>query len=333
MQDKQEEIVTTTPVTRSFKWANVGIAFSTIGTLILFGAFGLSYFNLIQTNQSMTQMLSQLQTEQSKTGQTVNALEQTAQKSEALSAQQEKIMNDWKAAQNNSLEKWYVAEAQYLVRLANDHLQYTYNTTMAVTLLKRADDILQTINDPNLLPIRKSLGADVVNVSAASDVDETKLYSRLVALSNLVDQLPLPTSIGKTLETQPVAVPNNATWWESFKTKSWESLSKIVIVRNDAANVLPLIIPEEKVFLFQNLHAQLDAAMWAVLHHNNEVYQANLTRASSWIQVYFVQDAEATKNMLQNLEELRKINIQPANANLAATLQLFDTYFTDVKGA
>ncbi len=44
------------------------------------------------------------------------------EKSVELSAKQEQIIADWQAAQKGNLNKWYVAEAQYLVRLANDHL-------------------------------------------------------------------------------------------------------------------------------------------------------------------------------------------------------------------
>src|SRR5438045_770691 len=94
---------------------------------------------------------------------------------------------------------------------------------------------------------------------------------------------------------------------------------------------LPLILPDEKIFLYQNLHAQLENAMWAVLQQNADIYQSSLKRASAWVQLYFAQDAAQTKIMLQNLEELQKINIQPTSINLAATLQLFDQYFIQLK--
>jgi uroporphyrin-3 C-methyltransferase len=104
-------------------------------------------------------------------------------------------------------------------------------------------------------------------------------------------------------------------------------------VRDTAKNALPLILPEEKAFLYQNLHAQMESAMWAVLQHNNDVYQASLARSLAWIQLYFDQEAAPTKNMLQNIAELQKTNIELKATNLSATLQLFDNYFAQTKAA
>ena len=60
-------------------------------------------------------------------------------------------------------------------------------------------------------------------------------------------------------------------------------VKQIVVVRYNASTTLPLVLPEEKSFLYQNLHAEMESAMWAVLHRNPSVYQTSLTRLTSWI--------------------------------------------------
>ncbi|HEX4045654.1 MAG TPA: uroporphyrinogen-III C-methyltransferase, partial [Gammaproteobacteria bacterium] len=89
--------------------------------------------------------------------------------------------------------------------------------------------------------------------------------------------------------------------------------------------------PEEKMFLYQNLHAQMEGAMWAVLQHNTAIYQASLARAIVWITHYFDPAAAVSTTLLQQLQTLEKTNLQPATANLADTLQLFDQYFAGEK--
>jgi uncharacterized protein HemX len=90
---------------------------------------------------------------------------------------------------------------------------------------------------------------------------------------------------------------------------------------------MPLVMPEERGFLYQNLHAEMQNAMWAVLHHNGAVYQASLAHINSWIKQYFVQQAPATISMLQSLVALQAINIQPQTTNMTALVQQFDGYF------
>jgi len=80
----------------------------------------------------------------------------------------------------------------------------------------------------------------------------------------------------------------------------------------------------KKIFLYQNLHAQINYAAWGLLHENTAIYAASLAQASNWIKQYFVQDSQTTQFILQQLTELQKINVKPASTTLSNTLQLFD---------
>lgn len=94
-------------------------------------------------------------------------------------------------------------------------------------------------------------------------------------------------------------------------------------MRNTGTTAAPLIFPEEKMFLYQNLHAQLENAMWAALHHNPDVYKTSLARASAWITQYFAQEAPETKAVLARLNELQQVDVKAAvatNTNEQATV-------------
>lgn len=263
----------------------------------------------------------------------VSVLQEADQQSQAVATKQQQMINEWEAAQKGDLEKWYVAEAEYLVKLANDHVQFTHNMTLAITLLQRADQILSQVQDSRLLEIRKSIAANLANLQASQPIDTTKVYVQLTALNNLIDQLPLPIN-PLPANTQQTTITTNdpeATWWQKGLSHTWQALSKIVIVRNTSQNSLPLVLPEEKIFLYQNLHAQMESAMWGVLHHNAAVYQLSLMRASAWIQKYFTPESPMVKSTLQQLQQLQSLNLQTPMVNLNATMQLFDNYFSQNK--
>lgn len=325
--DEQKKVKTH----RSY-WVNVGIFFSTFAIIILILAFAYGYFELSKLNVHLAQMLSDLTQQNVRHQQditalqtTLNDLQQMTQKSQALSAQQEQFISEWRSAQKGDLNKWHIAEAKYLVKLADDQLQFSNNIPLAILLIQEADKILASMQDVSVNVIRKSLATDLLHLQAVPPIDMTALYLRLTALNNQVDKLSLPFNPlkGEEPSNQSATDTTGLPWWKAGLVYSWDALRKIVIVRNNA-NTLPLVMPDEKIFLYQNLHAQMEAAMWGLLYRKEQVYKASLERASAWIKQYFVQEAALTKTVLQEIETLQKENIQPAAMNLSNTLQLFD---------
>jgi len=327
---------------RRFNWAGLGFFISTFAVVVFFAAFGYGYFQLAKINVALAKSISEVQndtsankTELADLQKSIEALQQNTQQSQALTNQQAQLIAAWQAAQKGDLEKWYVAEAAYLVKLANDHLQFSSDTQMALNLLESADQVLQKAQNSKVLELRKAVATDIASLQAVPVVDITALYLRLAALNNLLDQLPLP-SHPLIADTAPASTEQPAAslpWWKAGLAQSWQALRKIVIVRNTASTALPLILPEEKIFLYQNLHAQCEAAMWAVLHRNNAIFQNNLARMQDWIKLYFEQNANETKSMLDNVEALQKINIQASAINLDATSQAFDQYLAQTSAA
>lgn len=310
-----------------------------LATLVILAMVsGLVYHNyqLTQINIQMAQQVTALQktteTHQAKLAtleSSLSQVQQDGQKSQALSEKQEQIIADWQAAQKGDLNKWYVAEAQYLVKLANDHLQFTHDTTLALTLLQRAEQVLQAIQDPSLLDLRKSLAADLEKVKSIPTIDTSAIYLKLNAIDTQVEQLPFPPRPLSVTAAEKVAtaLPADATWWQKIVIQTKDALREIVIVRNTTDKSLPLVLPEEREFFYLNLHSQLQDAMWAVLHHRAAVYEASINRSQKWIEQYFEQNAVLTKNTIETLRTLQQINIQPVAIDLAATLKLFDDYF------
>lgn len=337
MSDKTDEMIAEEKKSASCHMkSKVGFFFLLFAFILVICGFGYGYFQLAKVNVALAQKISVLENragegrDEIKTLQnSLIELQQAGQKTQAASEKQEQMMADWQAVQKGDLSKWNVAEAHYLVKLANDYMQYTHNTVLVLTLLQRAEQVLQNLQDPTIVEIRKSLASDIANLQALPKVDTTSIYLQLTTINDQLDQLPLPASPLKSDSNQETIAEETALpWWKKGLNRSLQALKQIVIVRYDGSKTLPLVLPEEKIFLYQNLHAQVENIMWAVLNRDASVYGASLTRAITWIQRYFVQDAQITKTVLQNLQALQKIEIQPSAINFSATIQLFDTYFS-----
>jgi uroporphyrin-3 C-methyltransferase len=318
---------------RSFG-ASFSIFISVVTAVVCITGFAYCYLQVVNVDKQFAQMNTVMQKSEpqdiSGLQNTVNNLQQSMQKSQTLSAQQEQLITEWRAAQSGDLNKWHIAQARYLISMANDQLQYMHNVKLAIQILQQADKELQSSQDAVLLEVRKSLASDIANLQALQPVDVTAVFLQLNALNNLVDKLPLPLKPLQQDQSQQTA-PVQTSSWKAGLESAWAGLNKIVIIRKNDASALPLVLPDEKIFLYQNLHAQLDSASWGLLHDNAAIYTASLERARAWIQQYFLQDAPETKNLLQQLAELQKMNIQPAVITLSNTLQLFDGYLAQIK--
>ncbi len=139
-----------------------------------------------------------------------------------------------------------------------------------------------------------------------ANVEET--YTRLMALSDQLGQLPLATIATEQKPAVPEP-PTKQVWWKKGLWESWLVLQKIVVVRHNENNTLPLMIPSEREFLYQNLQAQLDTAIWGLLHHKPVIYRTSLAQLNNWIKKYFDQEAPTTKAVLTSLTELQAINV------------------------
>ena len=169
---------------------------------------------------------------------------------------------------------------------------------------------------------------------AASQPDDqvtTDLYTRLLRFDEALQQLPFG-AVAKPAEVQTVALvsenaatdENTASWWQKGINRAMALLNKVVKVSYVGEQMPALISPDDKTFVYRDLHTQIEAAMWATLHKNPEVYQASLARAEQLIQRYFTSEAPATQNALQELALLRNIQMT-ASAHVDAPSQTSDT--------
>lgn len=254
-------------------------------------------------------------------------LQPLSQKYKTVSEEQQQLVADIHQIKEGDINKWKIAEAQYLVRLASDQLEYAHNTQSTLVLLQRAQKTLQNIQDPRLNDILQSLSKDISETEATSQFDVNALYTQLTELDTKIDALPLANNpIKKEAVISSSKTDTNRPWWQAVLDSSVEALHKIVIVRYNGSNALPLVMPEEKMFLYQNLHAQIENATWGLLHNNQMIYQTSLARATTWIKKYFIEDANETKDVLALIASLQKITVPSSSVHFANTLQLLDQY-------
>lgn len=290
-------------------------------------------FNLVRNNSALHSSITQLTTDSQTQSQTITSLQSTVQQMNQSSQQiqqtvqqQQQVLTNLQQGQLGNVNKWRILEAQYMVRLANTQLKFANNSALALVLLQQADSLLKDMADAE--PIRQAIANQIVQLQSVSTMDTNTLYMRLNALDNEVDHLPLQ-SLPLKENSQPSAETNAPpiSWWRAGLNHALQTLSSLIVIRDTTKTPLPLLMPEEKMFLYQNLHAQFANAIWGVLNQKPIVFETSLTRIGEWITTYFNAEDPATKTLLQTLAELKKINIASSATIDFSTLNAsFDTY-------
>lgn len=278
-----------------------------------------------ELNQQLTDRLNQTQTRwQARLTDLDNA-------HNTLSARQDGIqtaLTHIQAIANRGSDAWVLAEAQYLMRIANHRWQLQHDVDTAIIALQTADERLRTLADPGLTPIRQQLVADINTLKALPNPDIEGLSASLSSIANQAMTFPLPghtrLPAHSTTRNPPdtAAPPADAGLWQRLLTR----LSNSVELRRRNDHVMPLLSPEAAFNLRQNVQRKLESARLHLLRRNAPQLRADLDAARTWLDQYFRRDHPALQAAQRELTRIAGIDIALPNADIAASLRLLRTH-------
>lgn len=311
---------------RSFRGLVVGGFLVAAVALLSYQQFQFNQMKLELSGLSSTQ-----DTNQQNQSQKIAGLEQDLQKlSEGVSVASQSLNQS--SALGADVVHLSVAEAAYLVNLANDQLQYTHNQTLALNLLQRSLQIIAPIDDANLATIKQSLTDNIATLTGSPTADLSGLYTQLNTVNTDLDRLPLPaTPLSAEQNADDKLNVSGLPWWKAQWRRTMHTLGQVVIVKYNGGGTPPLVLPEERVFIYQNLHAQMENVFWALLNRDVGVYQAALMRMHLWIAQYFDVSSPITQSLLQQLQALSTQPITGVAVNLGGTQEALSHYLTQAK--
>lgn len=305
----------------------VGIALGAIAIAIALAVAGGVYHYSAAQFSSQTaantmlanqlQILQQQQTEQQnefsaqlakQTAALQNALKQQA----ALTQQLELVQDKVASFSGSDAKAWLLAQADFLVKLAGRKLWSDQDVTTAAALLKTADASLSDMNDPSIIPVRRVLTDDITMLTKISQVDYDGIILKLNQLSNNIDNLRLSDNYndGSPMDSDGTELSSSLTEWRQNLVKSWKSfMDSFITIRRRDETAIPLLAPNQDIYLRENIRSQLLVAAQAVPRHQQEIYRQSLETVSTWVRSYYDTDDASTKTFLDELDNLIDQNI------------------------
>jgi len=225
---------------------------------------------------------------------------------------------------------WLMAEAEYLMHLANQRLSLEQDIRSAEAILVSADQVLAENDDPGLLVVRKTLANEILALQQTKTADVEGLYVRLSAMVKSLDRLNARAFLSQKTDeiqkdeiSQPVteAVETSFSWQGLWK-EIWKDLQKVFIIRRLDHTVEPLLAPEQSYYLKQNLRLMLEQASLSILDRNQVTYQDSLEKSSLWLNSYFDLTDTGTRALLAHIEDMKLAQINPVIPDISGSLRL-----------
>ncbi|MGV6826578.1 MAG: uroporphyrinogen-III C-methyltransferase [bacterium] len=221
--------------------------------------------------------------------------------------------------------QWRVAEAEYLIRVAINRVQLAYDVSTAITALRLADERLRDTTEPQWDPVRQQLAKDIATLTGTVLPDLSGMSARLNALAEQVPSLELAHQQQAKPEPEAGGVtPREDRSWSTLADDMMAGLKDAVRIRRTDVPVPAMLTPDQQQFLYQNLALQLETARLALVQRDAESYQTTLRTARAWVEELFSLEHPATQQMLDEINDLAAIEIQPELPDITQALQILN---------
>ncbi len=221
--------------------------------------------------------------------------------------------------------RWLNAEANYLMRLAQQKLQLEADLESTALLLRTIDSLLAGQQGLLVATARQNLSDDLRALQDVRIPDRAAVSQRLIALGDDLEQL---TLAGSRQESYQERVQGQ--WQETPETMregSWLDagialLRSIFVWREWDEAPTEMLPPQQEDNLKQRLQLQLEQAQLAMVQGDEVLYRQILGQAIRNLQRYFESDSASSRQLVAELERLQAEELQVALPDLSATAEL-----------
>ncbi|ELY3468262.1 uroporphyrinogen-III C-methyltransferase [Cronobacter universalis] len=241
-----------------------------------------------------------------------DALAAATRQQEAMARELDEVQKKVATISGSDAKTWQLAQADFLVKLAGRKLWSDQDATTAAALLKSADASLADMNDPSLITARRALTDDIAALASVTQVDYDGIILKLNQLSNQVDNLRLADndSDDAPMDSDGSELSSSLGEWRQNLVKSWHNfMDSFITIRRRDETAVPLLAPNQDIYLRENIRSRLLVAAQAVPRHQDEIYKQSLDNVSTWVRAYYDTSDAGTKAFLESIDALAQQNI------------------------
>ncbi len=227
--------------------------------------------------------------------------------------------------QGYSNERWQVAEARYLVRLADQRVRIAGDVATAIALLEQANGMLRDTGQARYTDTRAVLIEDISQLRAAGEVDTQGLYLQISAVARRLADQPLQSAPGFAFGEQPRPAEEMAQQGFWARSLAWlkASLAEVLLVRRADETSQWMLDNASESAIRAQVGLLSTQALSALLSGNQNLYQQSLASVAQLVQQHY----EATSGrqlLLDELDNLAAVSLNRTSLDLDDSLQAME---------
>ena len=212
---------------------------------------------------------------------------------------------------------WLLADAEYLLSVANQRLLLMGDVNTTMEALEAADQRLRESGDAAAYKIREQLAKDISAMSKVNAVDVVGIYATLQNLESQIDSLTLLLPYAGKDETVKPVVPDV----KKDPKDLIGQLESMVTIRHVQQHVNEILTPEQAQFIREQLRVKLEIIKIALVQQNDVLYQASLADTQKWITSNFVKE-KAAEHFTLALDKLTDVRIRTQFPDISLSLKM-----------
>jgi len=215
---------------------------------------------------------------------------------------------------NKSRGDMMVADAEYLLSIANQKLHLIGDIKAVLAAMEAADQRLFDSGDPAVFKVREALAEEIATLRGIDAPDIVGLSSRLLLLTRKAQTLSL---FLPHAELEKAQTPEAGT-----TSPLGSAIKELVVVRRTDRPVKSILSPEQAEALREVLQLRLEGIRIALLRSDDALYKEGLDSVTEWLKEHFDTQQDETRQFMAELDQLTKQPIRAPLPDISRSLSL-----------
>jgi uroporphyrin-III C-methyltransferase len=181
------------------------------------------------------------------------------------------------ASQVDTRETYLLAEAEYLLKLAQQRILIERSPSNALTLMQTADALVAELADPRLQSVREALALDMQALVGVPELDVLGVQAKVSAMTARLDDLTLPV---RRLSAPVAELPDEV-------QPLMDRVSQYITIHRLDAPITPLVTAADAGRAREVLRLQLEQLKLAILREEAALFESTRLAALSTLSHYF----------------------------------------------
>ena len=217
---------------------------------------------------------------------------------------------------------WLLADAEYLLTVANQRLHLVGDVATTRLALEAADERLRDSGDAAVFKVREQIAKELALLNGVTVPDIVGLYGTLQHLQESVESmdvfLPHP---GKQPDKSQSTSSNLADQENGLLSTVAKQLQGYVVLRHTQQPIDAILTPEEAHFTRQQLKVRLEMIEIALVQQNDALFATSIADTRQWLKKNFAENM-ATERFANELNKIASVQIRAQFPDVSGSLKL-----------